>query len=107
MEREKEIVQRVLRGHCKGKVSILVRKIFSIFLHAFGFLQFSRKMCLQFPNVKSFSQRTNSLSIKVQASCFKMRPNGSLYDPFLRSYVSLDYRQFYIVIGAVMLFAVE
>ena len=96
---------------------VILEKIFLyIFMRIFifEFLQFSRKkissLSRSIYDVKLSSKRTHDTHTHThthRVNRFKMRSSGSLYDSFLRSYISLNYGQFFIVIDAIMLFTVD
>ena len=51
----------------------LAIKNFLMFLHAFEFLQFSRKLPLPLHDVKTFLRKNELKIVKIEVSHFKMR----------------------------------
>ena len=50
--------------------------------------------------------RKRNVDCESRSLHFKMTSSGLLYDVLLRNYNNLNYRQFFIVIGSIMLFIV-
>ena len=82
--KKKKIVQRVLKDRCKEKIrncGSSYEKNFLMFLHVCNFFYVHSLSHSTSHDVKSCLKETNSLTIvKVEASRFKTKPNGSLYD---------------------------
>lgn len=72
---------------------MIVRRILKRKLHLNFYNFFSRK---KYPHLLRdkivFKKRSEFTVVKVEALRFKMRPNISLHDFLLQSYISLNYR---------------
>ena len=86
------------------------KKLFNIFTRVWIFIIFEKKCVVSVPPAmwcKVIFKRNEFATIKIEASFFKMRPSGLLYDLFLQLYqFKLFKSEFFIVItfNTIMLF---
>ena len=96
---KKKSYSKIQKVIVKEKVSIfqtmlnfVVRKMFWSVYTCLNFYNFRGKFVPPATRCKIIFEKDKFTIVKIQASCFKTRPSGSLYDLFLRSYIiSLNY----------------
>ena len=96
-EMAKKVVQQDIRIHFK-MINPVTRKIFSMFLRMFKFLQFSRiKIRLLSHSLYDVKTSLKEANLVKEASPFKIGSSKLLYNVLLWSYNSLKYWQYFIV----------